>query len=1543
MGQKELSSRQQETLSLLSLLTGHLKATSEKEQKDVEALQEKLINVLVNENIATLKNSFYSVDNSDLYFDDVIPQARQERMKTLVGKFPTTAKANQERVFVREVPVRTSQIKGSLPTWANGAAIEKTVGPLQSVDGRYLWFDFYTIEKLIALYIDGDPNPAILFNVSMKLRYLNPSLPPTVDPSTEYTLLPDSVWIASKYIAANSPAGMYTGIKIKQGKIILNQLPRIVNAKLSITTSTILKVTLDLSPENVTDADPTSPYGVDPRAANINLPKSIAFHFSANNTKIDEISGDIVWGIYGKKYGFKWIPTGSPNFEPLLSRISIPYKCVEPSFTIKKCLSPFEMLASEAKIKSSAWSLSCGQIDVTKPAPAKGIGGVAINCSKGLKAKWNGLNGGEANLTTPQIIGDPEAIVVLDFHAGNHYCNQQYQLWTDQENPYGSTLKVQYTEDFPIFYISHVNGTEVLDVIGNTNPLLDRPVTVSGNKLDIQSKNSTLLTSVSKNKKLLYVYDENILFDNFNPQTKKNPILTPIAFALHNALFKTTSVNGLVLFGELADDLIRIAKGFLFLTFGIYAYLPTLPDPYAANIGNLGRQLQRTIRATNYTESTATQSQTLLMWLICQINWEKIDETKDNVTTSFHFAPLQNQFLNLLQNTNQTTNTQPVEATALKAEVITNNFVNMFKIQDLAKIEVSTTAKTTEKTPTVKTLIMAKQAPNYQKQWDNQFSALQKEVFALLDVSSNADQIGVSYAQFGSTRMAMVQTYKAETISATTTEQGDQFPLKIDGLDVTTTGSNARLFALPQVSWEPLLSPIQVDPVDPATPIYYYPDDGGPTRVFNNSTKPVALSPIPMSDFLINSYAQEPTNFTVASFTLPFGIRSVALLYKFNQEQKNKKPNIKFNRPLFKERITGCIQFQLDAGDGISPFESESFRGYTLQMNNVLDLEGNKTNGTTLGFDVSYIFNGDFFHPSDPLDWRTGVPVTRIDLSGFGESLASNWINKNARFASTSQAKFDVFTGRASHEVIQVKSMLYPWGIKVVRTITIFRVGSGYVYRLDSGWKAESDGRFDFSFKYAETLNEDEDKQGWPYEIHPGLIKGLFNVRNIRSALADVTPFSSSMDLKDFFEYTVQKKIVRVANVSKNVDFYLQPVYFDADVEIENVIQGQVGGRVPSSKILGFVQLAPRGIPLTPYALQALLARQFGSIAGPIDCIVDIGKNAQKMRINAFDVSNSIDRTNTKPIFVAAIRGNVILPKEGSWSVVAHEYSTGNVTPLPESVTVPLIRVGQLDKDLNLQGAEEILRIANPTELLRTAIEGTINYGFLQSTNTQKLLILTPSFQNLLNDLTPGKLLSKTPPLFADAYHLMNSKGIFPNIGNAIDNFGDAVNLLSAFNPSSILDGGKQVLELMHINAVDNVTCLAEDGYKLLNKIENFDLSSGEWYLINESYLKLYIKYTADTQNQSKEDSITNRLGSLDFNIDSYANNLKDKWLSRINNLSMVVDMGPFSPLLTVKGNFDAKKGHEASFTGSDEIDTTTGVKEFPTAQLEARSSSKNR
>ena len=71
---KETSSVEQENLfNLLSNLTGHLKAANSKEEKTIQNLQKDLADVLVGENIDSVKNNILSYENSDLFFTDKIP------------------------------------------------------------------------------------------------------------------------------------------------------------------------------------------------------------------------------------------------------------------------------------------------------------------------------------------------------------------------------------------------------------------------------------------------------------------------------------------------------------------------------------------------------------------------------------------------------------------------------------------------------------------------------------------------------------------------------------------------------------------------------------------------------------------------------------------------------------------------------------------------------------------------------------------------------------------------------------------------------------------------------------------------------------------------------------------------------------------------------------------------------------------------------------------------------------------------------------------------------------------------------------------------------------------------------------------------------------------------------------------------------------------------------------------------------------------------------------------------------------------------------
>src|SRR5690606_37048233 len=114
--------------------------------------------------------------------------------------------------------------------------------------------------------------------------------------------------------------------------------------------------------------------------------------------------------------------------------------------------------------------------------------------------------------------------------------------------------------------------------------------------------------------------------------------------------------------------------------------------------------------------------------------------------------------------------------------------------------------------------------------WEKNTQRLGDDVFALLDVSTNADLLGVSFGVFSDRRVAMVTTMAPVGSQA--------FPLQVDGMDVTSRGMNVKAFTVPQISWEPVINLTQPDMPNAGDPDFgfnYYPDDGGPTRILNNS------------------------------------------------------------------------------------------------------------------------------------------------------------------------------------------------------------------------------------------------------------------------------------------------------------------------------------------------------------------------------------------------------------------------------------------------------------------------------------------------------------------------------------------------------------------------------------------------------------------------------------------------------------------------------------------------------------------------------------
>ncbi len=198
-------------------------------------------------------------------------------------------------------------------------------------------------------------------------------------------------------------------------------------------------------------------------------------------------------------------------------------------------------------------------------------------------------------------------------------------------------------------------------------------------------------------------------------------------------------------------------------------------------------------------------------------------------------------------------------------------------------------------------------------------------------------------------------------------------------------------------------------------------------------------------------------------------------------------------------------------------------------------------------------------------------------------------------------------------------------------------------------------------------------------------------------------------------------------------------------------------------------------------------------------------------------------------------------------------------------------------------------------------------------------------------------------------YRLMSGNGIFPNIGNAIDNYGKAAALIDGlvegqaqvstiFNEHpTLVDGGVKVLDLLTIVTEKQGEFIVESGFKLIadkgnslaEKALAFDMPPWEVVLVDMESLKIYIDYKTQ-KSKSSGNPIDSK---LNFDINSFANDMADTWKNRLNNIAMVVDLGSFDRLMTIKGNFDSKKGSESSYKGG--ADSSFPSIGYPSPEIE--------
>ncbi|MFK8906727.1 hypothetical protein [Streptomyces sp. YS-3] len=582
----------------------------------------------------------------------------------------------------------------------------------------------------------------------------------------------------------------------------------------------------------------------------------------------------------------------------------------------------------------------------------------------------------------------------------------------------------------------------------------------------------------------------------------------------------------------------------------------------------------------------------------------------------------------------------------------------------------------------------------------------------LLDVSSAADQLGVGLAL-----------------------EGDEFiPVSLDSLALHTTAAKTCVLLLPQFQWEPVHN-LPNHLTGDTDRMLTCDTDGGPTLIASNSVTLVPVAPVEVASEIVRAYAEGDTGSNGNSnqegrgagvlFTLPFGLKAVVELNPCDHRYEI-KPSLLLFQAQF-DGLGGERQLSLRAGS-LPASREEGAPPRPPQ------LDGRTVQTITYPGPTSSVLGTELFRDTFNGLFQQQVPLSRIDFGGYGATLFSRWVNERPEdVVYISQVAFDAFHGRTAYERIQLTSILEPCDAVVVRIITLERHGSGTVVRWDSGWLATTPGLFRNPYV--------------DHVVHPGVVHGMFDIREIR----------------DTDHHVILSKDGSGATPD------MQAVYYDADIEIEGVQQGQgPGGRVPARRQLGFVQcikfdpktpVSELGVgALTPEQLQQLFDIA-GPIGGPVDCTVRVGDSPHTMRVTGVYAHNAgkADPSGTtgKPEFAVAVHGSPNLPGAGQWSVVRTDagIEAKSVAPVDAGLGVPLIR-RNVEPDVAYP-----LRWADAADLFTSGSR----YVLLFAGETGRILYPCPQVEHGQTEIS-----STANPLLADAYCMLRTTGLFPSLDESI-------------------------------------------------------------------------------------------------------------------------------------------------------------------------------
>ena len=561
---------------LVQILAGHI----EKEKQDQPAFQslQETFRLIGVDNISHLDVS----NIADIIDVSGISQGQQPVLPQPVG---IDSADEQVHVFARTSAVRSSQVAGGLNQFLPGTQAT-TVGPIVINRQPPFFVDFIRTQRSIALFIQGNPTPILYFKISFNIV---PGLVGIPKLAT-YTIVPTSVWIQAKSIHPFVPPELYAGLKISsgtlqvQGNFTTSQTGIILDPGASFSCN--LKLVQKELPATVTSGQ----YGKDALDASIQLPAE--FSFTRNGiTKISSVAAT----LFGNSLSAPDNTQPNSKYFAQQKRLGLSLNLSEdPLINITETQSPLVDINGKAAINNFWWALPLAEIQLMLPLEAAGNGALLIECGEGLTANIKGTDNQEIYLKSPQFLIEPGRINLTDTASNGRGKSHNFSLW-QEDKKFITDTDIRFLKEVPFIFNTLIEGDEMLNSFVGFSINADRPVNIKGEAVALRTEKGSLTFRANETKTTISLEDYELLINKNAGPNDLLPTPEKMALALSNALLTTTLPASVSLQATVSNDFKSLTEGMVEIYFGLYAYLPTLPDPYVANLGIIKRQLERNV------------------------------------------------------------------------------------------------------------------------------------------------------------------------------------------------------------------------------------------------------------------------------------------------------------------------------------------------------------------------------------------------------------------------------------------------------------------------------------------------------------------------------------------------------------------------------------------------------------------------------------------------------------------------------------------------------------------------------------------------------------------------------------------------------------------------------------------------------------------------------------------------------------------------------------------------------------------------------------